>query len=405
MADRVDVVIVGAGLAGLSAAVRLHEAGREVVVVEAGDAVGGRVRTDLRDGLRLDRGFQLFNPSYPAASIFDLDALDLKPFKAGVAVSIGDDRFLLADPRRWPAEALSSVRAPVGSMLEKLRFAQWALTAGTLPADRILRATDRTLRDELQAHGLDGRIGEAVIRPFLAGVLAEDDLTTSAIFARLLVRSFVRGTPSIPAAGMQALPEQLAARLPDGAVRLNCAALDVGPDRVRTADGDLGAHAVIVAADPVTAASLTGLPVPATRALTTYYHRAAASPSPHAVLHVDGERRGPVINTAVLSDAAPTYCVDGALIASTVLGADGALEPAVRAHSGLIFGVDPGGWEHVATYSIPVALPALPPPLDPRQPVALDNGLFVAGDHRDTASIQGALVSGKRAAHAVMARS
>ena len=396
--------MIGAGLAGLRAALRLQQAGRDVLVLEAAGAVGGRVRTDRVDGVRLDRGFQLFNPAYPAASVFDHDALALKPFRAGVIVALNDSRYLLGDPRRWPAAAIPSTRAPIGSVLEKIRFAQWALTAGVGPVSRLIAADDRSLAAELAAHGLDGRIAQTVIRPFLSGVLAEGELESSARFARLLVRAFVRGTPALPAAGMQALPEQLATRLAPGTLRLNCAVDSVRSGRVRTADGELTADAIVVATDPVTAASLTGLARPVMRGLTTYYHRAASSPSPHAALHLDGQARGPIVNCAVVSDAAPIYSDRGALIASTILGADDSIEAVVRAQAGVIFGVDAHEWEHVATYAIPHALPAMMAPLDLRQPVALGDGLFVAGDHRDTASIQGALVSGSRAAAAVLQR-
>jgi phytoene dehydrogenase-like protein len=115
---RADVVVVGAGIAGLTAAVTLAHAGLDVVVVEASDGVGGRVRTDRLDGLRLDRGFQLLNPAYPAVRrLLDLPALNLRSFDAVVVVAFGTRRSVLADPRRAPGHLLESVRAP-GSLRE-----------------------------------------------------------------------------------------------------------------------------------------------------------------------------------------------------------------------------------------------------------------------------------------------
>ena len=399
-----QVVVIGAGLAGLAAAHRLRAANLEVIVLEAGDAPGGRVRTDRRDGLLLDRGFQLFNPSYPAASIFDLDALELKAFRAGVVVTLGDQRYRLGDPRRWPAVAVPSLRAPVGSLMEKLRFARWAVDVGLGPVQRVFDGPDVSLAQELSRRQLDGRLSRTVIRPFLAGVLAEDTMSTSARFAGLLIRAFVRGTPALPARGMQALPEQLAAGLGPGVLRLNTAVLRVTDGLVTTDRGQIRARAVIVAADPRTACQLTGLPEPSMRSLTTFYHRAIVAPTRERAIHLDGERRGPLVNSAVVSNAAPSYCNHGALIASTVLGADDSaeMESLVREQAGAIYGVDFRRWEHVGTYAIRDALPALPPPLNVRRPVSLGDGLYVAGDHRDTASIQGALVSGKRAAGAVL---
>ena len=123
------------------------------------------------------------------------------------------------------------------------------------------------------------------------------------------------------------------------------------------------------------------------------------------MLHLDADRRGPVVNTAVMTDVAPSYAPDRVLVSSTTLGADASAEAerAVRAHVGVIYGVDTSAWQHVASYPIPDALPDTPPGTGIRRPVALGEGRFVAGDHRDTASLQGALVSGRRVAAAVEA--
>lgn len=404
MAERCDVVIVGAGLAGLTAARVLHGAGLEVRLLEAGDAVGGRVRTDRIDGLLLDRGFQLLNPSYPQVPrMFDLVGLRLRSFDAGVVVAHDGARHVVADPRRRPREALTALQLPVGTVREKLAFARWAAQVGYGAPSRIKRGPDTELRAALQQRGLDGALTQGVLRPFLAGVLGEDELRTSRRLAELLVRSFVRGRPSLPEAGMQAIPEQLAARLPDGVLRLRTPVHAVRGTQVDTDDGTVGARAVLVAADPSTAASLTDLPAPGMRALTTFYHLAARSPAERRLLHVDADRRGPLVNTAVVSDVAPSYAPGRTLVSSTVLGADGSaeMERRVRAHAAVVYGSDTGGWEHVATYPISNALPDTPPGTPLRRPVELGDGVYVAGDHRDTASIQGALVSGRRAAVAI----
>ena len=403
---RADVVVVGAGLAGLAAATRLARSGVEVTVVEASDGVGGRARTDRVDGLLLDRGFQLLNPAYPeAARVLDLAALQLQPFDGGVVVAHGGRRSVLADPRRAPGHALSALTAP-GSLREKAAFAAWAAQVGFGSARRLKNAPDEPLSVSLQRRGLTGRLRRAVFEPFLAGVLAEDGQETSRRFVDLLVRSFVRGVPSLPAGGMGAMAEQLAGGLPADAVHLRTRVTGVTSTSVTTEAGVVTASAVVVATDPRSAVALAGLPTVVMRGLTTYYHLADQAPTASRMLHLDGDRRGPLLNTGVVSNVAPTYAGGrGALIASTVLGVrdDAQTEQAVRAQLRLVYGADPRKWQLVATYPVPGALPAMLPPLDLRRPVALGGGLFVAGDHRDTASIQGALVSGRRAADAVLA--
>lgn len=404
------VVVVGAGLAGLACAVRLHGAGVPVRVLEASDDVGGRVRTDVVDGFRCDRGFQLLNPAYPEVPrVLDVSALDLRSFGAGVVLATGGSRYLLGDPRRMPGAVPGDLLAG-GSLRSKLGFLAWALPA-LGPVDRLLARQDRALRESLDAAGVRGTFRTGVVDGFLAGVLADDAGETSTAFARLLVRSFARGRPGVPARGMGEMPRQLAALLPPGTVRLGTPVASVRPDGVRTADGGReDAALVVVATDPTAAGTLAGVRVPPLRGLTTYWHTTPAgtpSPATRPLLHLDGDRSGPVVNTAVMTDIAPELAPAGrTLVASTVLGTggDGQQEQVVLDQLARIYGVPTDGWSTVVVHRVPQALPAQLPPLVRRRPVTLENGLLVAGDHRDTASIQGALVSGRRAADAALAR-
>src|SRR3954468_20453441 len=98
-----EVIVVGAGVAGLRCGAELEAAGVDVRVLERADAVGGRVRTDVVDGFRCDRGFQLLNPAYPAARRpLAVSALQLRQFGAGALVRRDRGLVVVADPRREP---------------------------------------------------------------------------------------------------------------------------------------------------------------------------------------------------------------------------------------------------------------------------------------------------------------
>ncbi|MEU1251325.1 FAD-dependent oxidoreductase [Micromonospora arida] len=406
MLAETDVVIVGGGLAGLAAARRLHRAGVPWRLVEAEGRLGGRVATDVVDGHLIDRGFQVLNTAYPRlGTLLDIDQLNLGYFTSGVLVRKGDNLLRLVNPLREPTGGPGTALAGVGSLLDRLRFAALATGCATLPASRLLAAPETTAETALRRAGLSDAIIEELLRPFLSGVFIDRELSTSSHVLAMVLRSFARGRIGLPTEGMAALPRAVAAPLPADLLDLDTPVAEVTPGRVRTQAGDIRCRAVVVAVDPPAAAAL--LPALATvrmHSYTTYYHSAPEPPLTEPILLVDGDRRELVANTVVLSNAAATYAPAGRhLIATSVVGPTAPPEPTIRAELTRLYGRSTADWTHLTTVAIPEALPAAPPPQGRlRKPVALGEGLFVAGDHRDSPSIQGALTSGWRAAGAVL---
>ncbi|MEU1587474.1 FAD-dependent oxidoreductase [Micromonospora sp. NPDC005710] len=406
MLAETDVVIVGGGLAGLAAARRLHRAGVPWRLVEAEGRLGGRVATDVVDGHLVDRGFQVLNTAYPRlGTLLDIDQLHLGYFTSGVLVRKGDNLLRLVNPLREPTGGPGTALAGVGSLLDRLRFAALATGCATLPASRLLAAPETSTETALRRAGLSDAIIEELLRPFLSGVFVDRELSTSSHVFAMVLRSFARGRIGLPAEGMAALPRTIAAPLPADLLDLDTPVAEVTPGRVRTQAGDIRCRAVVVAVDPPAASAL--LPALATvrmHSYTTYYHSAPEPPLTEPILLVDGDRREIVANTVVLSNAAPSYAPAGRhLIATSVVGPTAPPEPTIRAELTRLYGRSTADWAHLTTVAVPAALPAAPPPQGRlRKPVALGEGLFVAGDHRDSPSIQGALTSGWRAAGAVL---
>ncbi len=393
--------MVGAGLAGLSAATRLAAAGVDVQVLDAGGHAGGRLATERIDGFVVDRGFQVLNTGYPRAADFDLDALRLGWFQRGAIIRVDDRAHRVIDPRQRPSTVLGTATAPIGSPREKAALAAFSLRAGYTPVPRLLTAPERTAEQALRSAGVGDTTLERFLRPFLAGVLLEDSLATSSRYLDLLWRSFVRGSIGLPADGMQALGDQLAGRMGADRLHLHSAVRAVGPGRVVTDSGRWSADAVVVATDPDTATRLLpAVHASAPRQVTTHYHVLPESPW-EAPLIVLGQPHGRLVNSVVLSDAQPRYSPDGrALVASSTLATTG--EQEVRAEIAEAHGVAPGDLDHLTSVTVAGAQPAAVPPLQLRRPVDLGDGVYVCGDHRDTPSIQGAMASGARAARAVL---
>jgi glycine/D-amino acid oxidase-like deaminating enzyme len=398
---RAEVVVVGAGLAGLSAATRLADAGRDVHVVDAAGHAGGRLATERIDGFLVDRGFQVLNTGYPRVADLDLGALELGWFWTGAVVRVDGRAHRVVDPRRHPTAGWDTVRAPIGPLASKAAIGVFSARTGYRPVSSLLAAPERTAEQSLRAAGVGDLALERFFRPFLAGVLLEAELETSSRYLDLVWRSFVRGRVGLPAAGMQAVGEQLAARLAEGRVHLRTRVEEVGSRSIRTAEGTTVADAVVVATDPGTAATLLpGLGASAPRQVTTHLHVLPASPWPHPLI-VLGEAGGRLVNSVVVSDAQPAYSPDGrALVASSTL--DVTSERQVREEITRSHGVSGSDLEHLTSATVTGAQPAATPPLQHRRPVELGGGLFVCGDHRDTPSIQGAMASGARAARAVL---
>lgn len=411
MSRDTDVVIVGAGLAGITCALALQHRGVSVRLLEAGDAVGGRIRTDVVDGFLLDRGFHVLDPGYPMVrNHVDLKALGVRKFTAGIGIRSArtDTLQIVADPRREPQ------LIPQTLMSGKLHPASLAaLARWTSPAvDAMLggegEEEDVPRRQSMDAAGLLGPL-RRIVDTVLSGVLLEDDGSTSSAYTRLVVKSFVSGTPKLPAAGMQALPEQLAAQL-ERPAELHTRVVEVSPGSVRTAGGEhIEADLVVVATDPTTAEQLTGRPAPEGKGQTTHWYAVPDAPTDFGGILVDvRENRGPVVSTVVMSNVQPTYAPEGMHLvsASSLLraGEQAVSDEDVLHHVGEIYGVSTRGWELLRRDDIPYAVPVEPVPFVERHRMQLAEGLIVAGDHMDTASVQGAMVSGRRAAEGYLQR-
>jgi phytoene dehydrogenase-like protein len=407
-----DVIIVGAGLAGLSCARELHAQGISFQIVEASDAVGGRVRTDEVDGFLLDRGFQVLLTAYPETQrVLDYEKLDLRPFYPGSLVWYKGELHKVADPWREPLDGVRGIISPIGTLADKARVGllRARVTKGSI--EELFQQPEKTTLQALRDEGFSDSIIDRFFRPFLGGVFLNRELETSSRLFEFVFRMFSLGETVVPALGIQQIPLQLAAGLPDGAIRLNSEVTAVKPGAVTLTNGEtLAADVVVVATEGPVAARLLDQAVepPRSRSVTCLYFAADEPPITEPILVLNGTGQGLVNNLHVADRVARTYAPIGQhLISVTVLGNpeldDAELETAVRQELQEWFGSQTGAWRHLRTYRIHHAQPHQPPPTlqPPQRTVRLENGLYVCGDYRDNASINGAMISGWRTGTAI----
>lgn len=406
------VAVVGAGLSGLRCAGLLAGHGFEVSVFEASDGVGGRVRTDEVDGFRLDRGFQVLLTSYPEARrAFDFAALDLGRFEPGALIRHGDGFSALVDPLRRPGSLPAALDLGVGTLRDRLRLARMRFSLAGRDPDRIAAEPQVAAGQYLEELGFSEDIVESFFRPFFGGVLIDPELATSSALLKLYFGYFATGDAALPAGGMGRLAEQLADRLPAGAIVLGAPVEDVTGHSVRLSDGDLHrADAVVVATDERSAARLLGRPDPGPGSVTTcVYFDAPEEDATSRTLFLAGRDRGPVNEVAIPSAVASGYAPAGRSLVSVTAVGDQALRDdlpeAIRNQLGNWFGHGRvAAWRHLDSAVVTDALPPFPPGrfAPGKIPSQLADGPFVCGDYMESPSIQGALVSGRRAAEAVL---
>lgn len=386
MPNKGEVLVVGAGLAGLNAAIALQNAGIDAVLLEASDRPGGRVTSDVIDGFICDRGFQLINSKYPALQELNvIEQIDFLAAPRVIEVSLGNNRRALGDPRVAPWTALDRA---TGTIPEKLALLPFLMTHPR---------KDQSVDEVLQSLG---SVYTRVLRPFLQGVFLTDPKNVDARYGQTIIKSFVSGTPGVPRKGVAELSKALASRVNKIFYNIQVDSLD--GTTVHTSAGVFTSENLIIATDATTATQLLGLnEVPRMAGCITWYHAVEENPSGNGRLVVDGQNRGPVINSIVISDVSSSYAPVGQHLVSTTTDLS-ATESDVRRHLSIIWGVSTHDWQLIAKYEIPAALPIQSIGRELTHGIKVAENVFVVGDHRTVPSQQGALFSGRLAAELIL---
>jgi phytoene dehydrogenase-like protein len=408
----VDVVIVGAGPAGLSCARHLMKRSVPCIVLEADDRIGGRLKTDVLDGFILNHGFQVLQTAYPEARRqLDYHRLDLKPFAPGAMIRASGKFYRISDPRRRPRDIWSSLTAPIGTFADRLRMIRMALSARRGSVSHLFQRPDMTAFEFLQSQGISEKMIQRFFMPFFGGVCLDPGIQASSRVFNYVLRVFAEGDVALPGQGMGAIANQFAEDLPEGAMRMGARVGSIYPGGAVLSSGEkIDCRAVVLATDGPETQRLLGKPASiVSHGELCLYFAAQNAPINDPYLILNGEGTGVINSVTVPSIVAPLYAPAGEELISVVLL--GHLEIDNKTAQSLVrkeltewFGNVVDEWRHLKTYRIEHALPTQPPPMpDPTvQAKSAKPGMYVCGEYQSVPGIQWALLSGRHAAEAVI---
>jgi protoporphyrinogen oxidase len=395
------IVIIGAGIAGLTCAKYLKDCGIEALILEASDAVGGRVRTDIVNGFKLDRGFQVLLTSYPEAEkLLDYNELRFSKLPSGARIRNGNDFFVMPNPLKNILTAPQALFSPVGSLFDKLKILQ--LNADTRNASEPNVKSGETTIDFLKTFGYSETMIRRFFMPFFRGVFLEKNLETNSSFFKFLYKLFAKGDVVVPENGMQAIPEQIASQLSPNQIRLNTKVQKIDSKTIYLENGEtIEAEKIVLATDAKTAAKLLGNEVKTEFNGTSCFYFTSNSPlkmSDEPYLIINSNEDEVISHILPISDVVPNYAPVGkALISVNVVGNKEVSEANVQAELARWFGIN-YDWQHLKTYKIPNALPQFFQDSATENNLKINENLYRCGDYTAYPSLNAAMKTGREVA-------
>jgi len=407
-----DVIIVGAGLAGLSAAVYLHRQGRKVLLLESSDRAGGRVKTDTHDGFLFDQGFQVLLTAYPETkALLNYKDLNLKKMLPGATVLYDGGQFEIADPIRRPSAAFATLFAPVGTLKDKLNTLRLKIRLQKLSIDEIFEQKEQPTKQQLTNYGFSSKMIQRFYAPFLSGIFLENELKTSGRMFDFVMKMFSDGDVAVPELGMEEIPKQLVAMLPNDSVFCNKKVITIDGNYVTTADGTIyEANQILLA---TAANNLTRQFVPKQKMtahqVTNIYFEAKEAPTKKAVVLLNASlHKKWVNNLTVMTNVSKAYAPKGKILISVSYNGIPDFDDAVVAENmkqelKQWYGEKVNNWKMLRGYRIDYALPTQESVRNTiaASEIKISDTLFICGDNLLNGSINAAMKTGRLAAEAM----
>jgi protoporphyrinogen oxidase len=404
-------IIIGAGIAGLTAAIELEKSGHKVVILEADSKIGGRVQTDIFDGFLLDHGFQVLLTAYPEVNRYlDLHKLDLHYFDPGAIIYSGGSHFNISDPLRQPSQLLNMVLSPVGTLRDKYLIWKLGRTLKQTSVKEIFLTENKSTKTYLEDYGFSRTMITNFFKPFFGGIFLESELSTSIRMFQFVFKMFGEGQAAVPSRGMGVIPEFLSNQLKNTEIKLNTKVNNIQSREIALENGEK-----ILFDKLIIATNHEGLLDTGKRkvdvfesVLNIYFATPEKKINKRLIALVPGNQNL-VNNFCVISDTIPSYApADMALISVSINGdrLSGVNDPLGIARTELsqLVGYDPGKLRHLKSFEISRALPKVENMVIdlPSDKIKINENIYLAGDYLLNASLNAAMTSGRIAAQAVM---
>jgi len=406
------ITIIGAGISGLTSAVYLHKKGFKIQILEASERAGGRIKTDIIDGFRLDQGFQVLLTEYPETkALLDYEKLNLKRFLPGATVLYEEGQFEIADPFRRPSALFSTLFAPVGSLKDKINtfFLKNKLVRITVPT--IFKQPETDTISQLKKYGFSTKMIDRFYKPFFSGIFLEDDWNTSSNMFDFVMKMFSEGDAAIPALGMEEIPKQLVAMLPEHSIRYNMKVKTIENNKIICENGQIfEADKIIIATE---ATSFASQYISKTKQkfhqVTNVYFEAKVAPTKKAVVTLNASTTKKWVNNlTVMTNISKKYAPENKVLIAVSLNGittidDELLADNMKEELKDWYGNQVEDWKILKTYRINYALPNQEHVQNEvsNTELQIDENLFICGDHLMNGSINAAMKSGRLVAELI----
>ena len=400
---KVDTVIIGGGLSGLSCAVRLEEQKRDYILIEKSNRLGGRVGSIYENGNIYDIGFQVFNTSYQnTIRLFDENEIKLRMFKPGAVIHDGSSFKLISDPLRDPKQLFVSLFSSLSSFKDKLRVLSLIFDLSNYDIQKD-RSEDMTTIDFLKKRKFSDKFIELFFDPFFAGIFLEKDLITSSKFFKYVFSNFSKGLACIPQNGMQTIPDLIAKNINSDRILFNQSLERIEDGKALIFNNGLSLQASNIVLTGGSHEKI-GLNPVKYNSVENLYFVSDIDIKNGKYIHLF-PKDNIINNIAVLNKISKHYCKSNNLLSISIIGHNSKDEldiALIKKRLSNYFGGNESNYDYVKNFSIKNATIMQRNNFFQSNSQPTPKGFIIAGDHSFYGSIEGAVLSGIKASEKVL---